>query len=352
MTAAPERAPRTDERPEPPPAATLPSRLPPAVVRPVVPRVVRSGDVPHAELRERVRAGDLVRVLRGVYAPAAPSSTPWEAARYTLLCRAAAVHAVRSATHWFSGETAAVLWGCDLVRIPALVDVTSLLNPHVRGGRRQAGVREHWTARVERSAEASQALDLPVAPLERTVVECASVLPAAHGLGVADSALRAGADPDVLARVLEQSAGRRGVRRARDVLQHADGRAESAGESLLRWAAVAAGVPAPDLQVPIATRLGVRWVDLGWPACRLAVEFDGRAKYGDEPRQVEQGWFEEKRRQDAIEEEGWTVLRVTWPDLADPVALGVRLHRALRKAAARPRSEVATPRPARTRSSR
>lgn len=314
-----------------------PARRAPRVVPPAVPRVFRRGDLPDAELRERIRAGRLERVIRGVYAPPAVSSTPWERDRHALLCRAAAVHAVRSGKHWFSGPTAAVLWGCDLVCIPAVVDVTSLVNPHVRTGRRLDGVREHWTAQVEQGAEVSRALDLPVAPLERVVVECASVLPAAHALVVADSALRAGADPAAIARVLSTSAGRRGVRGARDVLQHADGRAESAGESLLRWAAVVAGVPAPDLQVPVETRIGVRWVDLAWSEHRLALEFDGRAKYGDDPRGVDRAWFEEKRRQDAIEGEGWMVLRVTWPDLGDPVALGARLHRALRAAMRRVR---------------
>ena len=38
--------------------------------------------------------------------------------------------------------------------------------------------------------------------------------------------------------------------------------------------------------------------------------------------------FEEKRREDAVRDEGWEVVRWTWPDLASPERLANRVRRA------------------------
>lgn len=315
------------------PAPDAPRRTSAPVLRPAVPAVVRAGDLPRDELSRRTRDGTLVRVLRGVYGEPAPEGPRWAAEMHALLSRAAALDLVLTGEHWFSHTTAAVLWGCEVARVPRRVDVTSLVNPHVRPRHDGVDVAWHWTAATQRASEASRAPALPVSPLERTAFDCAATLPPGEGLVVADSALRAGADPEVLRQITEGAVGRRGVRRAREVLGLADERADSAGESLTRWAAHAAGLPAPDLQVAVATRLGWRWLDLGWADHRLAVEFEGRLKYGTDGREAARAVFEEKRRQAAIEDEGWTVVRVVWADLADPVALGGRLWRAYRRAA-------------------
>ena len=44
--------------------------------------------------------------------------------------------------------------------------------------------------------------------------------------------------------------------------------------------------------------------------------------------------FEEKRREDAIGDEGWGVVRWTWPDIARADRLGSRVRRALTRGAA------------------
>lgn len=306
-----------------------------------MPPVVRARDLDPDELRARVRAGTLLRVLRGVYAEPTSATEPWAAALHLLLCRAAAVHALRPGEHWFSHRTAAALWGCALDVVPTTVDVTAPVTRRSSSARARVGVVEHWTADAGRAAEVTDLLDLPITTLARTLVDCASTLPGRSGLVLVDSGLRAGADPDELRRVLAGSTGQRGVRRARIVVERADDRAESAGESLVRWHLLAQGLPAPEPQVAIGTRLGLRWVDLGWRDEQVAVEFDGRVKYGADGRTAAAAVFEEKRRQDALEEAGWRVLRVTWADLRDPPALASRVRRALRSAARRaPRSVV------------
>jgi len=178
----------------------------------------------------------------------------------------------------------------------------------------------------------------PVTTLERTVVDCARTLAPDQALVIADSALRGGADPALVSTILEESAGRRGVRRAREVVGLADARAESAGESVLRWIVHAAGLPAPEIGLRVPTRRGDSWLDLAWPGHRVALEFDGAVKYsggeyGDPTRRL----FDEKLRQDALEEAGWLVLRVVWEDLLRPEVLAARIRSALRARAPRSR---------------
>jgi hypothetical protein len=67
-------------------------------------------------------------------------------------------------------------------------------------------------------------------------------------------------------------------------------------------------------------------------------EFDGRVKYGRLLRPGQgpgDAVFEEKRREDAIRDEGWGVVRWTWSDLAVPERLDERLRRALQRGSRR-----------------
>lgn len=288
-----------------------------------------------------MRDGSLIRVARGVYADPPPPGPPWDHARYRLLARAAALHRLRDGGHWFSHGTAAVLWGFSLAVIPTHVDITALVAPRESrvGGR--SGVREHWTTRPERAAEVSAVPALPSSCPERTVLDCAASLPAAHALAIADSALRGGVDRKGIDRLLDAAVGARGVRRARTVLARADGGAESAGESMLRWTLLESGVADPVVQVPVETSIGWRWLDLGWPEAKVGIEFDGRVKYGSDGAQAVRVVLEEKRRQQAIEDEGWTLLRFDWSDLSHPDRIMARVTRALRTRSIRQPSELA-----------
>lgn len=280
-----------------------------------------------------------MRLRHGVYAAPPPDRPEWRRRRYLLLAQAAAVHAVRAAPHWFSHATAAVLWGCDVAPVPDTVDVTTLVSTQVKGAREQ-GVRRHWTTRAERLADVRRDLALPVSSLERTVVDCASSLRRGPALVIADSALRMGADRDLIAQMLVVGAGDRGIRRARETLALADGRSDSAGETLLRLAVLDGGLPEPEPQLAVATRLGWRWADLGWRDEQVAVEFDGRTKYGADADAVARAFADERRRQSAMEDEGWQVIRFTWDDLAHPDTIVTRVARSLRRAPHRSRSRA------------
>jgi len=165
---------------------------------------------------------------------------------------------------------------------------------------------------------------LPATSLARTVWDCLTTLPPGDALVAADAALRAG----VSRQQLESYArpGGRGHSRALTALRFADGGAESPGESMCRYRLLRAGLPVPETQVAVSTRLGTFWGDLGWPQWRLIVEYDGRVKYREQPAEV---LIREKRRHDALVEAGWRALRATKEDLADHQAFVTRVALAL-----------------------
>ena len=166
----------------------------------------------------------------------------------------------------------------------------------------------------------------------RTAYDCAFDEPAHNALSIADSVLRRCCQPNrerpelcapAIARVrqewahmLEREPRRRGVAQARAVLGLATPFAESALESAVRWLVLVLGLPIPQVQYPIDAPEARWWVDLCWPRRRLVLEADGRKKY-----QGSEDLWKEKRRQDSIEAQGWTVLRVSYGDLMRPDGL-------------------------------
>ena len=115
----------------------------------------------------------------------------------------------------------------------------------------------------------------------RTLVDCARHLPAQDALAMADCALRReDVSPPALASALHESARRRGIERARQVLALADGRRETPFESWSAWAFAVQGVQPPVWQ---ATVLDDEGVFLGrtvaWWKEGVAGEADGRTKY-------------------------------------------------------------------------
>ncbi|NKY22675.1 hypothetical protein [Cellulomonas denverensis] len=281
---------------------------------------------PPRSLERRARAGELVRVRHGAYIPA-PTGTSIEQRTARALARIHAVAAQSSIRVTFSHRSAALVWGLPLLSVP---DRTHLIQAVRPGGRHDPGIVRH----VMRLDEGERAMrdGLPVTTLERTVVDCACSLPTPDGLVIADAALHLGADPDAIERLLRRRRGGRGAGVARWVWERADGGSESPGESLTRSALLDAGLPRPRTQVQVTTRRGAFRIDLGWPEHRVGVEFDGRVKYsggaaGDPAVVV----FREKRRQDALEDAGWRLLRVTWHDLRQPTTLAARALDLLRR---------------------
>ncbi len=283
-------------------------------VPPTLPDVFFARDHPTAVVASQVRVGRWERVSRGAYVSADDITGRWD----RTLAHIVAVHRRTAVPHWFSHESAALLWGLPVWQDAPATHLRQSTRP---GPGQRSSVRRH----VDPVPSIHRAVvnDLPVTSLALTAVDCARSLPVLDALVVADAALRAGADVEDMALLLDQAQGRAGVATARRVLAAADPGAESAPETATRYLLLAAGLPTPQTQVPVQTWQRTYWVDLGYPQWRVAVEYDGRTKYGGD------AWFKEKRRLDAIVEAGWRVVRVTAEDLADPSRLVARVRHVL-----------------------
>ena len=127
------------------------------------------------------------------------------------------------------------------------------------------------------------------------------------------------------------------TRQARRALALLDPRSESAGESVSRVRLHEAGLPAPEPQHEIYGEDGrfVARVDFCWKEKRTIGEFDGKIKYGRslKPGQsIEDVLFEEKRREDALRDLGWQIVRWLWADLYRPGVIRDRVLRAFARA--------------------
>ncbi len=264
------------------------------------------------EVQRSVREGRLVVVRKGCYV--ATSALPDASdERYAMRVRATGPALAPDAV--ISHVSAAALfglplWGMRLERV------------HVTRDRRHGGrvnPRLHVHSAHLPATEVGALDGLAVTSVARTVADLARSLPFEQAVVLADAALhRELVTRAQLGSAIESRARRSGTPAARRVLAFADGLSESPGESRSRVRMRLCGVARPQLQMPIATRLGVMHADFGWPQHRTVGEFDGLIKYG---ALLRPGWapsdavVAEKRREDAIRDEGWRVTRWIWNEL-------------------------------------
>ena len=132
--------------------------------------------------------------------------------------------------------------------------------------------------------------------------------------------------------VIDAHPGARGLGRLRKTLALVDGGAESPYESLTRLMLVAAGLPAPQTQVPVSDEFGfvVAYLDMGWREFHVGVEFDG-AHHWTDARQRSRD-IERLAGLDAL---GWTIIRVSSDMLRTSAVLVDRVGAALERAGCR-----------------
>lgn len=204
----------------------------------------------------------------------------------------------------FSGLTAAWLHGMDV----APCDPIEATVPQDAGVSARAGVALRRSGFAK--GDIVQVRGMPATSIVRTLGEVCGRLGLVEAVILADSAMH---DRRVklaqLTSWADANAGRRGIKKLRQVLQHVEPAAESPMESRLRMLLVLAGLPRPKAQVSIHNRWG-RFVgrpDLYYEKQRLGIEYDG----GVHRLQL----AADNRRQNLLLEAGVSLLRFTASDL-------------------------------------
>ncbi|MGX9787186.1 hypothetical protein [Mycobacterium sp. MMS18-G62] len=208
-------------------------------------------------LAAHMNSGAIVRVWHGIYA-LHPPGTVDRLAGLDLLSGKAIVACM---------ATAAQLYGFDTEND----DRIHILDPGVRM-RPTSGLMVHQRVgaplrRIERR--------LATAPAW-TAVEIARTLRRPRALATLDAALHSGLCTSVeLNAAIHEQKGRRGIVKVRELMQFADGRAESPMESEARLVFIDGGVPLPTLQYQVLDRCGDLWrVDFAWPEAMVVAEYE------------------------------------------------------------------------------
>jgi len=273
------------------------------------------------------------RVRPGVYtpAPAWNELRPWD--RY--LVRVHALHLVRPDAI-LCLESAAVLIGQPIFGEPRDIHI---FDPDRASSTRSGDVCIHTSADRRAVVEMDGAL---VTSIVDTALDLIRVLPPALGLAVADATVGRdfGVPLDELRDAAASQQNRRGRRRLDWVLEHADGSAESVGESVSRAVIDWWGFERPELQVEFHYEGCRDRGDFYWRRIRHVGEFDGEKKYhGLTAEEIRRIVIAEKNRENRLRRHEGGMIRWDWKDAlrATPVrdrllAAGVRQERPIQRA--------------------
>jgi very-short-patch-repair endonuclease len=271
-------------------------------LRPAVPAVLKTGPFTLAEarrvgvMRGQLRGSCYRRLGAGLYRWIGLSESPH------VILRAMAKRLPAGAA--FSGLTAAWLHGLE-VRPCDPIEVTM---PEPTGSSRRSG------ASVRRNVLAADQIvtrrGLPTTSALRTVVDIGGRDPLTEGVVAADLFLHARLVGIAQLRAyVADHPGTKGIARLRRVVRLAEPKAESAMETRLRMLLVLAGLPRPEVQVPIRDAGGqlLGRPDLLYRSQCLAIEFDG----GNHRDRL----VENNRRQNGLVGAGFRLLRFTATDV-------------------------------------
>lgn len=268
-----------------------------------------------AELDERCR--NSIRLRRGIYARS-DSDPEWI---YSLRCKAALEYLQPGAA--LAGPTAAFWWQLPLPELPQQIILRGVPRGSYGWGTRvlngPAFTTEHQGERTTVPAQIA--------------IDCARLMNRRDALIIADALLHEGkCTSEDLESMIAMHPRTRGIRRARWVAANADGMAESPGETWARMTVRDLGYEVTS-QVRIEDGGFVAVVDLLVEGGPVILEFDGALKYRSS---TDATVVREKVREGRLEELGYRVLRVVWPQLNDPAALDRRLRAAGVKPSRRP----------------
>ncbi len=271
-----------------------------------------------------VRRGELVRVTRGVYAPAElwRELAPWD--RYLTRVHAAAIVYPDAV---FILESAAALRGLPVFAEPSQVHV---ILPEPATARVFSGTRIHTRRRMP---HVDTLAGMQVATGSETAVEIARLRHPAVALAVAGAALRQ--DPMVtaesLAELSAEQASSRGRRSARWVFERATAVPESPLENVSLAVIEWLGFELPEMQAWIrGSQPGEDdRVDFLWPSQSIAGEADGAIKYSGAMGDAREALRARNARDARLMRRGIAaVAHWGWPDLIAPQQLRAILQAA------------------------
>ena len=293
-------------------------------------------------LHRRHKTGEILRITAGVYieAKAFADLNPRDCQALVFAARLCAL-SVRHPSYTLSGPAIAALLGlpgtssleklviyvpsrsCSrLVHFPEIVIDDNIRIP-------SACIR---TCRPSRPISSIEYLGFRIATPARVLVDCSRLLSDKRGFPIACAGLARACQFDRFhqeaSRDREDEARRnfhealedtprnaRGRRQARWIIDHADAGCESPGEALVLLALLRAGIVGISTQEEVHIDGRTYFIDIALTDLKIAIEFDGRIKYGETIDQVHDSIEAEQRRQRDLERAGWKVIRVRWSDL-------------------------------------
>ena len=248
--------------------------------------------------RDRVAAGRLHRVHRGVYAVGHARLSPDGYALAAVL--AAGPGAV------LSHRSAATLWGIrPSARQRHEVTVTTR--------RRVRGVEVHQTRHLP-PADVTTLRGIPVTTVPRTLVDLADHLPLdALAKALHEAEMQRLYDRRAIAEAIGRANGRRGVSRLGAALGEPD---PGVTRSDLEWALTRLcrdfDIPLPELNAPSDLPTETVEVDALWRDALLVAELDGGATH-----HTRRAFHNDRRRDSALAALGFLAVRYTYPRLSE-----------------------------------
>lgn len=293
--------------------------------QPISRRDALAAGLSDGDLRRLCRNGSWHRLRAGHYV-AAPATSLTEPERHRALVRAT-IDATSERVA-VSHVSALVGHGLPIWGLP--LDRAHLTRPR-SGGARSGRVIVVHAARLEQD-DVTVVEGIRHTTVARTVLDIARTVKFPQAVAVGDAALHRGAT--IIAQLHEQlrrARARPGYQRAAEVVAFLDGRCPGVGESRLRVAIAAAGLPAPELAARVLSPDGsfVARIDCLFPGLGVAADFDPL----DGPEASPTGPAEGVRiaaelRDDRLRALGWIPVRWTWNELDIPREVPRRIEAA------------------------
>ncbi|MDI9894928.1 type IV toxin-antitoxin system AbiEi family antitoxin domain-containing protein [Rhodococcus sp. IEGM 1381] len=287
------------------------------------------------DLRRARTQGSIVAIRPGWYLRDHVLRTLDGPQQHAILAQATYLDSVDGAV--LSHVSAAVIHGFDVWNVPLdRVHMTIGAGyPSKRTRRRELhGTTledNEWVHLTSGARQTFQPGSLPVTNPARTIVDIARSVPLEQAVCTGDYALRHARVTHVeLAQSIMSAKHRTGIGRARRAVEMMSDRSDSVGETRARLifeavTPVLCNQSVYDDNGDFLARVDHVFPDLG----EVIGEFDGVYKYGAEPRRAV---LAEKERHNRLLEQGRTVFRYGWGDLANPSVLIERLSAAHRRA--------------------